>query len=227
MKIQTSFTRIGFYIITFFILSFLSVYLIEDGDDPEYSEVLIGTLRMKIPKEYLYDQMLPYFVKYNKWPRLKEGLQTVDYIKILVTLPDIRPPSIEKGHEFFKEKGIGNRVYISIVVNKHAGWFNGYFKTSSDDKIKNSAVYPGLLHLDDGSTYQDTFLSENMNEPFVMHCKASENENVTCKVKSEINGGKNAIEYFYGKRFADDWRSIDSAIKRLVDEFSNQSGNNK
>lgn len=215
-------------LIVFLILSAVLFHFFENNrDSPKYADVLIGDFRMRIPKEYLYDQMLPHFLKYNRWPKLKKGLQEVDYIRILVTLPDMQPPSIEKGHEFFKEKGIMNNVYISVTVNKYVSWFNNIFERYPGDRIKKSTVYPGLLHLDDGTTYRDFLLSENMGEPFVMFCDASENENASCKVKSEINEGKNAIEYFYGKRFAGDWKSIDSAIKRLVDGFSNQSGNAK
>jgi len=202
----------------------------EKMDNPEDSvvQIEIGGHRFDVPLRYMYGEALE---KWGNWPKAKKGRVKVDYLKLSMLLPELRPYYPEDDARW-KVLGHGERIEVSVMKPVGGivgtGWFESSLKRTNDSASQGKFYHRenekyGLIHFSEktGSSYYD-----KESRALAIDCDSPNDvPSPSCKVKSHYREDI-VFEYYYGLNYLPQWREIDNNLKALFDQFAQSADTN-
>lgn len=185
--------------------------------DDSIVQIEINGHPFDIPLSYMYGETVE---KWGNWPKAKKDRVKVDYLKLSMLLPELRPYYPEDDVRW-KVPGHGERIEVSIMKPVgSAKWFETVIKILNDEvkrgiSHKESEKY-GLIHFSEKRA--DSYIPTDRS----VYINCDKPENVTypsCKVKANYGEGV-VFEYYYGLNYLPQWQEIDDNLKTLIDRFT-------
>jgi hypothetical protein len=175
-----------------------------------------------VPLRYMYGETIE---KWGNWPKAKKDRIKVDYLKLSMLLPELRPYYPEDDARW-KVLGHGERIEVSVMKPVGGivgtGWFESSLKRTNDSASQGRFYHRenekyGLTRFSEknGSRYFD-----ERNRDLAITCDSPNDvPSPSCKVKSHYREDI-VFEYYYGLNYLPQWREIDDNLKKLFDQFA-------
>ena len=202
--------------------------------DESVVQIEINGHPFDIPLRYMYGETVE---KWGNWLKAKKDRVKVDYLKLSMLLPNLRP-YYQEDDARWKVLGHGERIEVLIMKPVGgivgAGWFESSLKRTNDSASQGKFYHRekekyGLIHFSEktGSQYYDkesralSITCDTAELPPKWHGFYSP----SCKVKSHYREDI-VFEYYYGLNYLPQWREIDDNLKALFDRFAQSTDTN-